>query len=107
VRLTALNVMTNQPITPAPTIDVLLDWANPVHLTSPGVIPNVNPGTQVFATSSDSSRVVGHIVANAKDIFNDGIMDVTLMLSPLLVLIASLAINLIIFLQLHTCTNEL
>jgi hypothetical protein len=85
VRLTALDVMTNQPISPAPSIYVQLNSTSQAPLTSPGVIPNVTLGTQVFALSFDNTRVIGHIVAYAKDISNDGIMDVTLMLSPQMV----------------------
>jgi hypothetical protein len=85
VRLTALDVMTNQPISPAPSIYVQLNSISQAPITSPGVIPNVTLGTQVFALSFDNTRVIGHIVAYAKDISNDGIMDVTLMLSPQMV----------------------
>lgn len=83
--MTALDVMTNGPISPPVPLNVYLNWGSPTPLLSPGIIPNVAFGTSIFATGFDNNHLFGMVATTAKDIFNDGVMDITLMLSPRMV----------------------
>ncbi len=89
MRLTALDVLTNMPISPPLSIETYIDSDGPVNVTSHGIIPNVPLGSFISAIGHDNNHLFGAVYTLAKDIFNDGIMDVTLVLSPPLVKISS------------------
>lgn len=85
MRITAFDVLTNLPIVPPPSINTYFSPGNPATGLSPLTIPNVSTGTSVFTTSRDNSHLFAVYSGSAKDVMNDGIMDITLAMSPIMV----------------------
>jgi len=87
VRITALDAMTNIPIMPPPFIDYLLSVSHTQgRLPSPATIQNVSLNENIIAFSNDSNHLPAIYFGNAFDVLNDQVMDITLALSPILVI---------------------
>jgi len=52
---------------------------------SPAIIPVVPIDTDIYTFAYDRNHTLGFISTKAKDVFNDEIMDIKLMLAPQLV----------------------
>lgn len=77
--------MTNRPIIPPSLITVWIDSTLSIPKNSTAIYPNVAPGSLLFAASYSVGYEVVFMDSQAKDIFNDGFMDIALVGSPILV----------------------
>lgn len=87
MRTTTFDVMTNLPVAPPPSIWTYVWEQSSTAFSglSPLTIQNVSTGMSLTSYSYGNAHLYGYYYGVAKDILSDGVMDVTLALSPRLV----------------------
>lgn len=87
MRTTTFDVMTNLPVAPAPSIWTYIRELSSSAFSglSPLTIQNVTAGMGLTSYSYGNAHLFGYYYGVAKDVLSDGVMDVTLVLSPRLV----------------------